>query len=238
MFTAAFAFLSLPLLALASPQLYGPPVGPSTPTTSEAVAASVPSAPPSTPGQINVDVGPNGSFSYNPNNITASNGTIITFFFPNAGTPHSVVESSFANPCTPLQAQGGNPAGFDSGLTMGTQFTLNVTNDQIPIYFFCKVPTHCGLGMVGAINAPTTGNGTLAALEAAASAIGANEPTIADNGPVTGGVGADATAPPASASDASTTGGSSPGSTSGATQIAITSCLGLIVVVMSTILAL
>ena len=67
-----------------------------------------------------------------------------------------------------MSAQNGGSAGFDSGLQNSVQWTLNVTNDQIresytsmllrsatdvightAIYFFCKAPTHCGLGMVG-----------------------------------------------------------------------------------------
>jgi hypothetical protein len=85
--------------------------------------------------------------------------------------PHSVTQSTFANPCTYLAAGNGSAAGFDSGLQTGTQFTITITNDQerkptfpLPslffsfivylilvtaIWFFCKFPEHCGLGMVG-----------------------------------------------------------------------------------------
>ena len=100
MFQAAFVSLLLPLLALASPQIYGPPPPVNDPTT--AVAAAAPSAPPSTSTQMNVsytsktmaqifltqpvllqvNVGANGQFIFSPNNLTAPNGTLITFFFP------------------------------------------------------------------------------------------------------------------------------------------------------------
>jgi hypothetical protein len=43
--------------------------------------------------------------------------------------PHSVTQSSFADPCTYLAASGGAPAGFDSGLTSAKQFTINITDD-------------------------------------------------------------------------------------------------------------
>lgn len=57
MFTAAFAILALPLLALASPQ-YGPPppanTEAATTSASADVAAAAPSAPPDSQGQMNV----------------------------------------------------------------------------------------------------------------------------------------------------------------------------------------
>lgn len=47
----------------------------------------------------------------------------------------------------------------------------------LAIWFFCKSPTHCGLGMVGSINAPATGN-TFDNFQAAAVKIGSNEVTV------------------------------------------------------------
>jgi hypothetical protein len=44
--------------------------------------------------------------------------------------PHSVTQSAFANPCVYLAASDGNPAGFDSGLQSGKQFSLIIINDQ------------------------------------------------------------------------------------------------------------
>jgi len=139
---------------------------------------------------------------YNPSNFTAANGTSVTFTFPSV--PHSVTQSTFANPCTYLAAANGSSGGFDSGLQTGKEFTITITNDQAPIWFFCKEPSHCGLGMVGSINAPTTGN-TADAFLAAAKAIGSSEPVITDSGPVTGGVNAVATSTPTSSSAGSST---------------------------------
>ncbi|KDQ33639.1 hypothetical protein PLEOSDRAFT_1087897 [Pleurotus ostreatus PC15] len=218
MFKTAAAICSLlPSLALAQ-YGYNPPAGNSSPTTSSsAAAAAVPSAPANTDGHINVDVAAGGQFVFSPANITAPNNTVVTFFFPNAGITHSVTQSSFAAPCTYLAASSNNSAGFDSGLTAGTQFSITITDDTKPIWFHCKQITHCGIGMVGSINAPTTGN-THANFVAAAMAIGAaGEPTEADNGPTTGGFGALATAPPTSGTAAPTSGGSG-GSGNGALQ--------------------
>ncbi|KAJ8483224.1 hypothetical protein ONZ45_g14673 [Pleurotus djamor] len=199
--TAATLMTLLPGFAAAQ-YGYGAPADSGSTSTSAAPAAA-----PS--GQINVADG--GNFVFSPANVTASNGTIVNFIFPNpgAGISHSVTQSSFASPCTYLAASSNNSAGFDSGLTAGTTFSITITDDTKPIWFHCKFPTHCGFGMVGSINAPSTGN-THDAFVAAAMAIGSNEATETDNGPVTGGFGAVATAAPATSSPAS--GGSSGGS--------------------------
>ncbi|EEB90876.1 hypothetical protein MPER_10859 [Moniliophthora perniciosa FA553] len=60
------------------------------------------------------------------------------------------------------------------------------------------------MGMVGAINAPTSGN-TFEAFQAAANQIGGSETTEPDNGPVTGGVNGVATAAPTASGSNSAT---------------------------------
>ncbi|KAI0255403.1 hypothetical protein BJV78DRAFT_763793 [Lactifluus subvellereus] len=196
-FSVALAAVFLPVLVNAQ---YGPETETYPETSTTAGAAAAPSAPASSSTNINVDVAPGGKLVFNPSNFTAANGTTVTFFFPQSSISHSVTQSSFANPCTPLAS------GFDSGLQDAKQFSIKITNDQQPIWFFCKAPLHCGTGFVGSINAPTTGN-TYDAYLAAAKAIGANEVTVPDSGPMTGGVGAVATAPPAATA---TTGSAKP----------------------------
>jgi len=149
-----------------------------------------------TAGHVNVNVAP-GSFTYSPNNFNATNGTQVTFWFPaiNSGIMHSVTQGSFANPCTYLAATSNASAGFDSGLTNSDQFTITITDDSQPIWFHCKFPLHCGMGMVGAINAPASGN-TFDSYMAAAVKIGSNEVTQSDTGPVLSGVNALASAAP------------------------------------------
>lgn len=106
---------------------------------------------------VKVTVGANGVLQYSPNNLVAEVGTAIEFdFFPKN---HTVTQSSFANPCHPV------PGGFFSGFVptkdspSGTSFTV-IVNDTKPIWFYCgqTVGNHCQTGMVGAINAPTSGN--------------------------------------------------------------------------------
>ncbi|KAK7043696.1 hypothetical protein VNI00_008307 [Paramarasmius palmivorus] len=185
------------LSALALAQYGGYGGGGGSPTNN---APSVPSAPPSTDGHVNVDVFFNGNFAFNPPSVTATNGTLVTFYFPGGSFPHSVTQSSFASPCAHLEADttAGTPAGFDSGLVNAVQFTINITDDTQPIWFHCKFPLHCGMGMVGSINAPTTGDNTFEAFQAAAMNIGNSEQTEPDNGFVMGGVNGVAVSAPSS----------------------------------------
>ena len=44
--------------------------------------------------------------------------------------PHSVTQSSFADPCTALTAQNGSGPGFDSGLQTNKQFSITITDDS------------------------------------------------------------------------------------------------------------
>jgi len=213
MFTKSVAFFLLP--AFAAAQYGGGPAPASGGSSTAAAAAVAPTAPANTAGQINVNVGLQGAFAFSPPNITAPVGTLVTFYFPGGAIPHSVTESSFANPCTYLAASNSSTAaGFDSGLvTSPATFTINVT-DTNPIWFHCKAPTHCSVtGMVGSINAPATGN-TFDVFQSAAKALGSSAPTETDNGPVTGGVGAVATAGPTS-----DTGSSSGTTKSSATKV-------------------
>ncbi|KAF8271144.1 Cupredoxin [Lactarius quietus] len=156
---------------------------------------------------ITVTVASGGSLVYNPSNFTAANGTSVTFVFANA--PHSVTQSSFEDPCTYLAAANGSSGGFDSGLQTGKEFTITITNDQAPIWFFCKEANHCGSGMVGSINAPTSGNTADAFLAAALPSARVNQP-----GPVTGGVNAVATSTPTATSPSSGSSSSPSGSSS------------------------
>ncbi|KAJ3867564.1 hypothetical protein EV359DRAFT_71081 [Lentinula novae-zelandiae] len=219
-FTTLVSVLAIP--ALVSAQIYGPP--PSSGTTTSAAPASAPSAPPDTQGQMNINVAFNGNFVFNPANITA----------PVSDIPHSVTQSSFQEPCTYLTANSsaGTGAGFDSGLTNAVQFTINVTDDQRIIWFHCKQILHCGLGMVGSINAPVNGSNTFQAFQAAALQIGSNEVTQTSGGPVTGGVHGIATATPA-ATGTSGSSSSSSSSSDSSSSSAITNAASMATILLA-----
>ncbi|KAJ7055973.1 hypothetical protein C8F01DRAFT_1029509, partial [Mycena amicta] len=99
---------------------------------------------------------PGGFLQFSPNTITAANGSVVTFVFSGIPGNHSVTQSTFDAPCTSFKG------GFDSGwvailanTTTLPTWDLTITNDQIPIWFFCKAPLpapHCNAGMVGVIN--------------------------------------------------------------------------------------
>jgi len=94
--------------------------------------------------------------TFEPNNVKAAVGDTVTFkFWPKN---HSVAQAAFAKPCEPLAN------GFWSGFipsadkAAATTFTYEVKNASAPVWFYCTQGMHCQGGMVGAINAPTSGN--------------------------------------------------------------------------------
>ncbi|KAJ3536434.1 hypothetical protein NM688_g6836 [Phlebia brevispora] len=137
------ALLALIPAVFANPQYYGPAPAPAPATSATSAAASPSSLAATNSNQMIVQVAPGGNLVFNPSDIQAPVGTLVTFAFP-GGLQHSVTQSSFGSPCTPLQG------GFDSGLdgNSGDTFSINVTDASQPIYIFCKFPAHCGLGMV------------------------------------------------------------------------------------------
>jgi len=98
---------------------------------------------------------------FTPDHISANPRDTVVFQFQQKN--HSVIQSSFADPCRRLNVNNASaPLGFDSGFfpvaTNDTAFpTWNLTvNDTAPIWAYCGQTTpasHCGAGMVFAINA-------------------------------------------------------------------------------------
>ncbi|KAJ4985734.1 Extracellular serine-rich protein-like protein 4 [Stagonosporopsis vannaccii] len=129
----------------------------SAPTTSSTLAASGGSLVTHT---IQVG-GPNGSLAFYPNNIQANAGDMVQFQFHPKN--HSVVQSTFDNPCVPIQNIMANKTNaFFSGFmptaasanssSQLLTYTIRVPDDK-PIWFYCSQGKHCQAGMVGAINA-------------------------------------------------------------------------------------
>ena len=94
---------------------------------------------------------------FSPNNVQANMGDMVQFQF--AGGNHTVTQSTFANPCMPINMVMSNTTGFFSGfqfVAAGAQqmptYTLMV-NTTAPIWYYCSQGKHCQSGMVGAINA-------------------------------------------------------------------------------------
>jgi len=118
------------------------------------------------------------SLTFNPNTINATPGDMVQFIFNPKN--HSVVQSTFANPCVPMPASNGVLPFFSGYMpvsqndAMQPTFTVLV-NDTKPIWFYCSQAKHCELGMVGVINPPTTGANTLEAFKANAAKVSKSE---------------------------------------------------------------
>jgi len=143
-------------------------------------------------GNITILVGGTG-FVFRPSNVTAAVGDLVNFIFLNAS--HSVTQSTFPSPCSLLQDPTTNTVGFDSGFMpvdpTAPEFpiwTLNVTDDTKPIWFYCKQGNHCQQGMVGSINAPLNGTNTFDAFRALAVSGGGAPPTTTLSSPTSTGL--------------------------------------------------
>ncbi|KAF1980079.1 hypothetical protein BU23DRAFT_443963 [Bimuria novae-zelandiae CBS 107.79] len=177
--------------------------------------------------------GPNGSLTFSPDNVKAAVGDLVQFQFHPKN--HSVVQSTFDQPCVPIQNVMPNmTTAFFSGF-MPTNASLRATSqvltytirvmDTKPVWFYCSQAKHCQGGMVGAINAAETGNKTMSAFKALAAsatenlspgqAPGSGSQAGSGNGTGSGGSGAESTpaaggAGAGAGAGASTTGSSAP----------------------------
>ncbi|KAG8667073.1 hypothetical protein FPOAC2_12220 [Fusarium poae] len=96
-----------------------------------------------------------GGLTFEPAETTAKVGDTVEFHFYK-GT-HNVAQSSFAKPCEPINSTAFFSGTWDVKEGMSDKvFTINVTSED-PIWYYCAVGAHCQNGMVGAINAPTSG---------------------------------------------------------------------------------
>jgi plastocyanin len=130
------------------------------------VYSSYPNSPAPTPASlqgnvITVVVGGTDKLFFDPAHVTAEPRDTIVFQFQQKN--HSVVQSSFADPCRPLTNSSvtGFMTDFFPVADNSTDFpTWNLTvNDTAPIWAYCRQKTpssHCGAGMVFAINSDET----------------------------------------------------------------------------------
>ncbi|KAA1468179.1 hypothetical protein DENSPDRAFT_833399 [Dentipellis sp. KUC8613] len=121
--------------------------------------------------------GPNGETVYNPTNINAQPGDQVVFHFNPKN--HTVTQSSFAEPCGKID--GGFDSGFNPVAVGATDHpTFNFTvKDTNPVWVYCRQgagtpASHCGMGMVFAVNPGADGaNNSFANFQAKALAEGA-----------------------------------------------------------------
>jgi len=117
--------------------------------------------------------------SFQPYAVSAVPGDIVEFVFQQKN--HTVTQTSFDNVCQPLLDESNKPV-FDTGFQpVAADETANfptynyTVKDSNPVWLFCRQKTHCGQGMVFAINCPATGERSFDNFKAAALAFGAKE---------------------------------------------------------------
>ncbi|KAI1854864.1 hypothetical protein JX265_002503 [Neoarthrinium moseri] len=117
-----------------------------------------------------------GALSFEPANVVAQKGEVIEWHF--APKNHSVAQSSFGNPCNPLEDGTGFFAGFNfrtDNVQADNVFQLVIEDPTKPIWYYCPQTEgdHCQKGMVGVINQNFNSNdATLAKYRAKAAESG------------------------------------------------------------------
>ncbi|KAL8365510.1 hypothetical protein RB595_004363 [Gaeumannomyces hyphopodioides] len=101
---------------------------------------------------VSVVVGRNGT-TFQPNNIRAAVGDAVQFQF--MGGNHTVTQSTFDNPCSPINNFVKNVTGVHSGYVPVYTIMINNTN---PMWLYCAQAKHCQNGMVMVINENTAAN--------------------------------------------------------------------------------
>ncbi|KAL9613004.1 MAG: hypothetical protein Q9167_002437 [Letrouitia subvulpina] len=99
-----------------------------------------------------------GDLKFEPNSMDVNPGEAVQFhFYPKN---HSVVQSTFDQPCVPISNIMPQTKGIFSGFmpvkptdAMMPSFTI-VINDTKPIWYYCSQGDHCQDEMVGVINPP------------------------------------------------------------------------------------
>lgn len=157
---------------------------------------------------IAVQVGLNGTVKFTPDNIRAQVGEAVQFQF--FGGNHTVTQSTFDQPCQPINVNNRNVTGVHSGfvpaaasMSMGMVATYTITiNNTNPLWLYCAQGRHCPNGMVMVINENTAANASRSlanhkslAAQAQVLAPGAGSP---GNGGVNGGTTGTTDTPPVS----------------------------------------
>ncbi|KLU91589.1 hypothetical protein MAPG_10107 [Magnaporthiopsis poae ATCC 64411] len=166
---------------------------------------------------VSVIVGKNGT-TFQPNNIKAAVGDAVQFQF--MGGNHTVTQSTFDNPCTPINDFVKNVTGVHSGYV---PFAASAAMGQVPVYtiminntnpmwLYCAQAKHCQNGMVMVINENTGANSSrsLANYRKLASTVA--QSTVPGQAPGTGN-GGGATTPGSGTGGGN--GGATPGSGTG-----------------------
>jgi len=118
--------------------------------------------------------------TFDPYAVFAVAGDVVEFIFHQKN--HTVTRTSFNDVCQPLLDTYTHEPVFDTGFhpvaadQMDDFPTYNYTvTDDKPVWLYCRQATHCGKGMVFAINCPSNGTNSFDAFKQAALAFGVKE---------------------------------------------------------------
>ncbi|POS72898.1 hypothetical protein DHEL01_v208706 [Diaporthe helianthi] len=185
----------------------------------------------------------NNSLVYTPDNIKANPGEMVQFQFV-AGN-HTVTQSTFDQPCTPISTVMSNVTGFHSGYQpaaasketgMIPTYTLMINNSK-PIWLYCAQGRHCQSGMVMVINENTAANASRSLTEFKALAAQAMSNTAPSGGSTTGGTTGSGSGSGSGSESGSGASPSSPGQTTAAgSMVKVGSSLGLAAVAAAVLL--
>lgn len=136
----------------------------------------------------------NGTLAFSPDSVKADVGDMLQFQF--RGGNHSVAQSNFDNPCSPIADHVSNATGIFSGYqpvaasqAMGMIPTYTVmVSAKTPLWFYCSQAKHCQAGMVMVVNENTAANASrsLANFKTLAKAATANVAPSRASGGTTG----------------------------------------------------
>ncbi|WQF82028.1 Putative cupredoxin [Colletotrichum destructivum] len=162
----------------------------------------------------------NNTLKFFPDKINAPVGSMVQFQF--RGGNHSVVQSTFDNPCIPISNVNASAKGVYSGYqpvqasaAMGQipVFTVMV-NSTAPMWLYCSQGKHCQNGMVMVINENSRANATRTIENYAKAAKNVPQAQIPGGGSA-GGNGGGSASPTGGAGGGSNGGGSNGGSGGG-----------------------
>jgi len=174
--TAAYGGYSIPAAPAVTPVTQTVTLGEQVWTTTyDSYPGSSDPTPVAAQGTVHrVVVGGPGTLKFDPPFVTAQPRDTVVFEFHQKN--HTVTQSSFADPCRKL-ASGGFDSDFvpiaDSVTSDFTTWSL-VVNDTAPIWAYCRQKTplsHCGSGMVFAINPVQTSERNFTAFQGVAQAL-------------------------------------------------------------------
>jgi plastocyanin len=121
--------------------------------------------------------GSNATLRFIPDTVYALPGEVVQFQFNPKN--HSIVQSTFDRPCTPIQQVMANKTDAINSGFMPSNGTIKpvysvMVKDTNPIWAYCSQGNHCQMGMVMVINPPATGPRNLVAYAAGAKQATAN----------------------------------------------------------------